>query len=209
MVKLNRMIACLVVILSMSCLISGCEKKSSWENWTTQQMSVEKNGQVICCVVDSFDKNFYDLDELSGMAIEEVKVFNAAHKSGDSTPAVVEEVKRIGEAENFVRVVYRFDKGASFSSFFEESFFYGTLKEASESRLFFTGTVLHDGKKDYVMNEANQKKYASRHVIVTDVKTVIHLPYKVFCFSPGVKLLQDGSVDLSECQETAIILLEK
>ena len=206
---MNRMIACGVFILAMSFALGGCQKSDSWEKWTTQQTSLEKNGQVICCVVDSFDKNFYNVEELSGMAVEEASAFNASHKSGSTTPVVVEEVKKIGEAENYVRVVYRFDKVESYSTFFGETFLYKTLEDESIQKYLYTGAVLTDGKKDFVMDAENKSKYAKKHVVVTDAKTVLHLPCEVLCFSSGVVLREDGSVDLTACQDTAVIVLKK
>lgn len=206
---MNRMIACGVFILAMSFAIAGCQKADSWEKWTTQQTSLEKNGQVICCVVDSFDKNFYNVEELSGMAVEEASAFNALHKTGSTTPVVVEEVKKIGEAESYVRVVYRFDKVESYSAFFGETFLYKVLEDESIQKYLYTGAVLTDGKKDYVMDAENKSKYAKKHVVVTNAKTVLHLPYEVLCFSAGVVLGEDGSVDLTNCQDMAVIVLKK
>ena len=123
------------LLLFAFCLtIAGCEKEASWKKWTTEQMAVEQDGKIIYGVVDSFEKNYYDLDELTGMVVKEVAEFNAQKKSGDAVPVTVLEVAKLEEDEGKVRVIYQFENGNYFTQFFGEETIYETLGEAVEKK---------------------------------------------------------------------------
>lgn len=196
-------------IIIMLCMLSGCSEEKASGEWTESGLAVEKDGQIVYCVVDSFDKGFYDIDELTGMAVEEVALFNGKNRTGDTAPATVEEVARIGEANDKVRVLYRFDSASSYEKFQGESFYYGNLQDAIQSRLIFSGAVLNSGEELVTLDEANAAKYGVNHVIVTDAKNLIRLPFGVLFYSEGVEILPDGSADTRGCTDTAIIVLKK
>ena len=209
MKKICGMIAGWVVILAMGLALCGCGNDAAWEKWTEGQLAVQKDGQVIYCVVDHFDKSFYDLNELTGMAVEEAAFFNGKNKTGEGVPVTVADVSMPAGDEELVRVTYQFDKAASFAAFTGESLFFETVEEAISAKRLFTGTTLYDDAGSIIMDEENKQKYQQRHIILTDAKTIIHVPYDVLYCSIGVKRLRDGSVDTSDCEGTAVILMKK
>ena len=208
MKKFGKWIARLIAILTMALVLVGCGKDEGWKKWTTEQLAIEKDGQVIYCVVDSFEKNFYDLEELTGMAVKEVAQFNGVNKTSESTPATVLEVARLEEDENAVRVTYQFDKGSTCGSFLGIQMFYETVEETFEQKHVFTGTVLYDKGGSISLDEPNKVKLRTKHILVTDFKGVIHLPEEVLYYTNGVKLLSDG-IDTTGCEDTVIVILKK
>ena len=208
MKKFGGWIARLIAILTMVLVLAGCGEDEAWKKWTTEQLAIDKDGQVIYCVVDSFEKNFYDLDELTGMAVKEVAQFNGANKTGDSTPVTVLEVARLEENESTVRVVYQFDKAETCGSFFGTTLFYETVEETFEQKHVFTGTVLYDKEGSITLDEPNKVKLRTKHILVTDYKGVIQLPEEVMYYTNGVKLLSDG-IDTTGCEDTVIVILKK
>ena len=201
--------ACWVSLFLVMLLLSGCGGRKSWKVWTDSGFAVEKDGQVIYCVVGSFDKGFYDIDELTGMAVEEVALFNGRNRNGEGTPASLEEVAAIEGSEDLVRVVYRFDKPDTYGAFLGESLFYGSLEEAVTEKLIFEGEVLLNGSETIVLDEKNRSRLSGNHVIVTSSRTIIRPPYDVLWYSDGVELLEDGSVDARDCTDTVVLLLKK
>lgn len=205
----DKRIAGLWVVLAACLWVSGCGNSQVWAAWSTDQVAIEKDGRIVYCVVDSFDKNFYNLDELTGMAVEEAAYFNGKNKSGNSTPVVVEEVAKVEEGDGLVRVVYHFDSDATYSAFLGEPLFYETLGQAVSAKRIFTGEVLFDAQGSISLDERTQEQLAGKHVIVTNSKTVFHPPYQVLYYSEGVKILGDGSVDTTACVDKAILILKK
>lgn len=201
--------ACWVSLFLVMFFLAGCGGSKSWKAWTDSGFAVEKDGQVIYCVVDSFDKGFYDIDELTGMAVEEVALFNGKNRSGEGTPASVEEVAAIEGSNGLVRVVYRFDKPDTYGAFLGESLFYGSLEEAVAEKLIFEGEVLLNGSETIVLDEKNRTRFSGNHVIVTSSKTVIRPPYDVLWYCDGVEILEDESVNAANCTDTVVLLLKK
>ncbi len=197
------------MLLSLFLLLSGCGGKDSWKEWKADQLEINKDGQVIYCVVDGFEKNIYDVDELTGMAVAEAAEFNGRNKTGDAAPVTVLDVSRLEEEQDKVRVVYRFDTGASYTAFQGETLVYETLEEAVTQKHVFSGSVLYNGEDSLTLDEPGRVKYRTKHVVVTDAKALIHLPEEVLYCSHGVTILKDGSVDTTGCEDTAVILLKK
>lgn len=172
-------------------------------------MSILKDGQVTCCIIDGFEKDYYDLDELRQMAVEEATHFNGENKQGEGSAVSVLEVGRINEAQNLVRVTYRLSGGAAYTDFFGEKLYFETVGEAVDAKHLFTGIDLYGEAETIKMDEVNKAKLRGRHVIITDAKTIIEVPYEVEYYSYGVTLRKDGSVDTLGCSQTATIVLKK
>lgn len=197
------------MIVIFGLLLSGCKKTEAWQKWNMGQLSLDQDGQITYCVVESFGKNYYDLDELNGMAVKEVAEFNGKNHIGEGTPATVLEVGKLEENSGMVRVVWKFNCAESFAAFLGESFYFETLEEAVEKKHVFTGSLLYQGNDSIALDEVNKVKYRTKHVLVTDVKSVIHLPYEVLYYGPGVKVLKDGSIDTTGCEDAAVVILKK
>lgn len=195
----------LLVFLVFLC---GCGNDAPWESWTEERTLIQKDGQVTCCIIDGFEKDYYDLDELRQMAVEETSHFNGEYKQNGGSAAVL-EVARLDEAQNMVRVTYRFSGGDVYTAFFTEKLYFETVGEALEAKHLFTGIDLYNETGSIKMDEDNKEKLKGRHVIVTDAKSIIEVPYEVEYYSYGVTIRKDGSVDTLGCSGTATIILKK
>ena len=197
------------VALIMGMFLVGCGKEDSWDQWTQECMAINKNGQITYCVTGAFNEEYYDLEELTGMAVQEVEKFNGEHKKDDNVPVTVVDISKIGENGEAVRVVYQFDGCKSYSDFVESELYFERLAETFQNQRIYTGTELMGKSESLILDDAAKAKYKERHVIVTDVKTLIHTPYAAQYYSYGVKVLEDGTIDTTGCEDTAIILLKK
>ena len=209
MKRLRKLLASLGVVLIMGMAFAGCEKDDSWKKWTQEQMAIDKDGQIIYCVTDSFDKNYYDLEELTGMAVQEAAKYNGEHKKIESIPVTIAEIAKINETSNVVRVVYQFDGYESFSGFIGTKLYYGTLEEAIKKKIIFTGSELYGPSGTITLDEATKEKLKTRHVLVTDAKTLISLPSDAQYYSHDVKIPEGGMADTTGCEDVAVILLKK
>lgn len=194
----------LTVFVALSGLmLAGCGAGS--EDGYREGLTVNKEGQVFLAIQESFDRDYYDLDELKSMAVEEVASYNASR--GTEAAKVVEVQKLSGDEA--VQLVYCFQDAPAYSGFQEERFFYEKLGEAIKARHLFSGAVLFGKEGEITLDEGNKSKLSEKHVIITETKTVIKPPYDILYYSEGVKILSDGSADVSECSDAAIIVLKK
>lgn len=209
MKKISGRIVSVLLLFALCLTIAGCEKEASWKKWTTERMAVEQDGKIIYGFVDSFEKNYYDIDELTGMVVKEVAEFNAQKKTGDAVPVTVLEVAKLEEDEGKVRVIYQFENSSYFTLFFGEETIYETLGEAIEKKHVFIGSVVQNGKEDLTLDEQNVAKLKEKHVLITKVKTKVTLPHDVAYYGYGVKMTSEEEADLSACEEEAILILKK
>ena len=209
MKKIKRMIAGLGVILVTFLALSGCGKEEGWEKWTATQMAVEKDGTVICCIVDSFEKQYYDIDELTGMVVKEAAEFNGKNKQGAGTPVTVLDVSRLEGAQDLVRVTWKFEQAKYYALFQNETMYYETLEEAVNEKHVFKGAVLTGQGGSLTIDDDAVKKHGTKHVLITNAKTVIHLPHDVLYYGSGAMLQKDGSVDLRASSDEVIMILSK
>ena len=205
----KRGIAALGAALLLMICLFGCGKAEAWKKWQTQQMQIDQNGQIIYCIVDSFDKNFYDVTELNSMAVKEAAEYNGKNKTGEEMPVSVLEVAMVEGSENTVRVVYQFHEDSAYAGFTGEKLYFETVEETFAAKHVFTGTVLSAGEESITLDQPTQVKLRAKHILVTDAKTVIQLPYEPLYYNSGVKVLKDGKIDTTACTDTAIIILKK
>ena len=68
---------------------------------------MEKDGKVTSYLVNTFDKDFYNLDGLTQMVEEEAEEFNATHTEATENPMNVKTVQVLGDGA-MVQVVQEF-----------------------------------------------------------------------------------------------------
>lgn len=80
-------------------------------------------------LVNTFDKDFYNLDGLTQMVEEEAEEFNATHTEATENPMNVKTVQALGDGA-MVQVVQEFADTDSYAEYNEQDLFYGTRVEA-------------------------------------------------------------------------------
>jgi hypothetical protein len=183
--------------------LAGCGQ-SVPENVESSAIVISDKGQVTFYLVDSFDRDYYDLQELSDMAAEEVADFNASAQT-EGYSAQVEQAQSLGEDR--VKLTYQFSDWETYTFFNEDSLFYGTVSEADEKGLL-KGVVLESVKDGSELSEEQVREKDSKMLIVTDVSADIYCPAKVTYVSKGTSLNEDGSVVSPGEEQTVYILLK-
>jgi hypothetical protein len=106
-----------------------------------------------------------------------------------------------------VKLTYQFSDWETYTSFNEDSLFYGTVSEADEKGLL-KGVVLESVKDGSELSEEQVREKDSKMLIVTDVSADIYCPAKVTYVSKGTSLNEDGSVVSPGEEQTVYILLK-
>lgn len=201
--KRNRRFMALASLLAA--VLVGCGQTGVQEEVETTTISVDRSGRMTYYLVGEFDKEYYDLSELSAMAADEVERFNRGAEEKQSV--VVDKVEVLPENESRVMIVYRFDGYASFNEFNKGSFFYGTVEEAFEQG-YVKEVRMKSVRDESLKTEEQLKQEAAKKLIVTDEKVIIYCPAKVAYISEGAVLNEDGSVDASDADGTVYILMK-
>ncbi len=195
----TAVLACVAAVL-----LGGCGNAPGSVGADT--IVLEKGGGLTYYLVGDFGKDYYDLSELGAMAEEEADAFNGTAGEGSGRVSV-ERVELLENDPERVSVVYRFDGGGSFSGFTGKSFFYGTVQEAINLGYSLEG-ILESVEDGTVWTWEQILQGGKKMLVITDARAVLCFPSGVTHMSRGLSLAEDGSVDLSDAEETAYILLK-
>ena len=78
--------------------LTGCGQAAKLpETVENTSLVVEKDGKVTSYLVNTFDKDFYNLDGLTQMVEEEAEEFNVTHAEATENPMNVKTVQALGD----------------------------------------------------------------------------------------------------------------
>ncbi|MBE5883095.1 MAG: hypothetical protein E7291_01535 [Lachnospiraceae bacterium] len=190
-------------------MLTGCGSVALPESIEKNTLSISEEGQITSYLVESFDKDYYDVSELTTMAVEDAAAYNADAQAGDSIPITVEEVEMLGTGAD-VMITYRYSAGEIYEKHREAVLFYGTVTEALEAGYSMEAVSLSSVKDQTLITEAWMKtEAADKHILITDQQAEIYLPYKVTHISAGVVSNENGSVDTTQTEGRSYILMKK
>lgn len=197
----------LAVLLGMLTLVlAGCGKQAEPDIVEETAIVINKNGTVTYHLVESFEKDYYNLSELSAMAAEEATEYNGT-KDSDEQSVIVDKVELLSNNESKATVKYLFNGWDSFSDFTGNMLYYGTIADAISGDISFRSSV-QNVKDGTVLTSDELLRDGDKKIIITDARAVIYCPSKVICLSDGVSLREDGSVDTTESEGTVVIILK-
>ncbi len=172
-------------------------------------LSLSKDGTVRLYLVGEFDKTYYDLPELSRMAMDEAAAYNAEHSASGKAAIVVDKVERDGE-DGRIRVNYTFADAEAFVGLNGGVLFYGTLHEAVEAGYNLEAVAFANVKDgSMTMGAALASSAAGRHILITDQKALLYCPYGAAYVSEGAMRREDGAVDAAKADGSVFVLMKR
>lgn len=208
--RVFAVLACLLAVV-----LAGCGRGGVPDAAEVTTISVDRNGRMTYYCVGDFDRDYYNLSELSAMVMGEVARFN---ENAGKEAVEVETVETLpdegtGELNRKVLIVYHFDGYASYNQFSQGynkgngSFFFGTVDEALKQG-YALQTSLKSVKDDSLKTEEQLKQEGAGRLIITEEKSVIYCPGKIAFLSEGAVLNGERSVDASAAEGTVYIMLK-
>ncbi len=195
-------VCCLAVLL-----LSGCNQEKLPEVIDQSTISISKEGRIGAYVVEEFDKEYYNITELTNMAVAEAGEYNTKNQMGDNIPIVVVNAEVIADRSDKAIIEYQFDSAETYTGYNEGSLFYGTVADAVQKQ-FNLDAVLYHVKDNTILSKDQLLAASDKYLIITDEKVVIYCPKRVTYVSEGVIYNQDGSVDATKAEGLVYILLK-
>lgn len=204
--------AAALCLLALS--LAGCGEEKAPDTIEVSTVSVSKKGQISMWFVEEFTEEYYNLAELTAVALSEVEEFNSS-VGGKTAAVTMKKMELLPESDGKAMVYYQFDSWKSCTAFNEiyevyenaDTFFYGTVAEAL--REGFDAKVVLKNVKDGSLLAGDQfAREPDRRVVITDVKANIYCPSKVAYLSGAAVLNEDGSVDATQAEGLVYILLK-
>lgn len=188
---------------------AGCGSARVPDTVDTTSIVVNEDGTVTSYVVDTFDKDYYSIDELQTMAVEEVAEYNEANtnEANATEPCVtVEKVELIGETDK-VMVLHQYNSIESYVDFNDGILFYGTVGQAVASG-YDLDVDLMKANDTEVMDSATLQTNTQKNILITDAKAFVYCPKRVSYISYGAVMNEDGSVDTTQSDSYIYILMK-
>lgn len=166
-------------------------------------MTVDSEGQISYVIYEQFTEDYYNVDELSKMAQDEIDVYNSEYISRKIDLTGTELVE--DDDRTFVRMSMTYDSFRDFSNFNQESLFYGTVSEAKEQG-YKLSAALVDSKGER-LPDSYFDDHGDRHILITNDRANIITPYNIEYMSNGVKLNGKKEADVSAVTADNVQLL--
>ena len=185
------------------CLTSCGSPEWTGEDVTATTIGINADGSVLEVVVEDFDEDYYDLDELKQLIESDITDYNKGKEkdTGDAPIKLLEAVREDGK----VRTRTTYGSAADYGKFTREPLYYGTVRQSGFSGFEMPSVLDNGGGEEYSVSPEDSDK----HVIFSDGHDRIVSPYRILAVSKGVKLISETEADLSEAEGRSTLLLVK
>lgn len=203
------------VLLCMT-LLAGCTgRKVDLSNVTESTIGVNGDGSVEEVVIESFDKEYYSLSDLTAYVNKQVDAFNQANpqeqpkdkKSDDEeiTAVSVHYVETDPDAKTAAMALGYLNMDI-YDAFNETDFEFLSMEEAaSDERIAdIDGLVEVKSGEETTFKDLSEHKYL--HLIYTDSSVRIQTNGKIMYYSKNVSLVDDHTVQTSD--DPSVILFK-
>lgn len=193
------------------CLLSACGQAKLPDVVERDSIVIDKDGSITSYIIGDFDKDYYELSELTVMAREETSEYN---KQNGADFVIARDVELMEDGSPRARAIYDYASYIHYSGFNEENLYYGTVQEAvsedSAADTFFSPSLDFSSVKNVKDGSAaDREKLSNKHIVITDADALIYCPEPVAYISEGAVLNEDGSVDTAQADGIVIIIMKK
>ena len=167
-------------------------------------VEIDKDGKVTNVIYEAFDKEYYDIQELSDMAASEISEYNSEY----SNQKIALEKAELVEDDSFAKLTMTYVSASDYSHFNQVSLFYGTVEEALDKGYTVSNTLVNSEGDS--MDGSFIEEHKNRHIVITSDKSNIKTPYNIEYMSKGVTLNDKKEAVLSAVTaDTVQLLLSK
>lgn len=170
------MLAALAALLLSACQSSGGEETTS--------ITVQKDGTIRSQIVESFDQDYYDSEELQQAILTESANYNKAAGSGKIN------VEKIQADEGVVTVCMTYQEALDYAGFNHITFFVGSAENAEKD---YELNVVLSGTKDAndTVGRADILAMKDYKLLITDVQELVFLNGKAEYVSDNIIVSND------------------
>lgn len=195
-----KAVSCLAAILTVA-QMSGC---SLGNKMPGTAITVEEDGSISVSIAESFDKSYYDKDELQKMILTEAASYN--RQTGEASINVNKVAVENGMA--LVKMNYR--NPEDYAAFNDREFFVGTPQQAEEKG-YDLNTVLSGAKNTMeTVGKADILAMTDYTLLITNEKDSVTLNGKAAYLSSNVTVSKNlKTVSFEEDSEEMAFVLYK
>ena len=186
---------CFCLLACMAAALAGCGGSAPGES----TLSVDKKGRITDTIVEEFDKDFYDSEELEGEIQEDLAEYNKNFASDHIT------MKKFEVKDGTAVLQLVFDGSEYYSDYTGITLFSGTVSEAQASGYELSGelTDAEGGVTD--LGSLEHAEEAKVLVLETEEATQVEVPGKIQAVSSGIQVTGKKQAAVEEAGLSFII----
>ncbi|MBR5406546.1 MAG: hypothetical protein IK111_02775 [Lachnospiraceae bacterium] len=182
----NRFFSAFCLVL-MCLAIAGC---SQGEDINETTVSIDNKGVITHSIIESFDKDYYNEDELRGIISDEVESY-CRDRDKDCAKLESLEIK-----DGMASARMRFATYSDYAGFNDVDFFYGTVEEAMEHD-YPTDVTLKSRDDNSTIGRFEFESLKSSRIIIVSEPVVIHTPRKIAYTTANIDLIDDNNARMA------------
>ena len=195
----------LAVLLCMT-LLAGCSgRKVDLSNETVSTIGVNGDGSVEEVVVETFDKDYYSLTELTAYVNKQVDAFNQANpqeqpenKKADDPEITAVTVQYVESDEDAKTATMALGYLNIYDSFNETNFKFLSMEEAASDKSISDMNGLVEVKSGEEKSFSDLTEHTHLHLIYTDSSVRIQTGGKIMYYSKDASLTDDYTIQTSD-----------
>ncbi len=192
-----RKIISFCLLMCSILLFSGCLGGVPEEN----TISVDKRGRITSTIVEEFDKDFYDADELESEIDEELSEYN----KNFAADHVRKETFKVEDGVATLQLV--FDESGYYADYTGLTLFAGTLSEAEEEGYDLSGNFVEPNENAADLEVLNSD--GSAHVLVLEEAVQVRVPGNILAVCPEDNVTVTGNREASVAEPELSYIIYK
>ena len=192
-----RKIISFCLLMCSILLFSGCLGGVPEEN----TISVDKRGRITSTIVEEFDKDFYDADELESEIDEELSEYN----KNFAADHVRKETFKVEDGVATLQLV--FDGSGCYADYTGLTLFAGTLSEAEEEGCDLSGNFVEPNENAADLEVLNSD--GSAHVLVLEEAVQVRVPGNILAVCPEDNVTVTGNREASVAEPELSYIIYK
>ena len=157
-----------ILMIMAACALTGCGSFGT-KAPEMSTLSIQKDGTIKQTIVDQFERNYYDVDELERMTQEKIERYS------DGTDHIVCESVEENDGTVIVKITYQ--TSADYTDFNHRELFYGSVSEALEQGYSLEGLISGDGTS---LSDSETSQLSDNHVVIVQTAAGEELDVNVY-----------------------------
>ena len=180
----------LIILASLiTCLMTGCFGGNDDLNDTT--LSISSKGEITHHIVESFDKSYYNEDELRTGINEQIEEY--CNEKGDDSLIKLKDLKIL---DGVATADLIFKDYSDYAAFNEVDLFYGTIEEAIAAD-YPTDVTLKSVDDDETIGKYEFEALANNKIIVTGESLIIKTPGKIAYTTANIDVIDKSTAKMA------------
>lgn len=209
---LKKIMAWTVACFSLCAMFTGCGTgKDVNVPVTSNTLEVTADGHLIAYIVESFDKDYYDINELKTMVDGEITKYNETKANlvseAGQMPITVDKVIMAEDGSKKAVVALNFANAAVYTDYMGKEAFYGTVAQATEKGYVLDGMLKAVKGDEPFIGETLKKSQDKMILIIKDAVTVRTYD-KVQYLSRNASITAEGFVNAETKDELKYIIIK-